>query len=193
MARVTADDADIHDAPIWLPGEWTVDDLESTPDDGRRYELFDGRMVVSPIPINLHQLALRAIFRLLDGACPPDLEVWFAPFEFRPTRKRSYQPDALVTRRVDVDLETPMDKAPLLAVEVLSKGSRKLDLQVKAEAYATNGVDLYWTFDPRKRHFIARRRRGLAYVEMATASGGQRIRLDEPFPVEICPAELVRV
>lgn len=32
----------------------TVDDLENTPEDGRRYELVDGRLDVSPAPKTLH-------------------------------------------------------------------------------------------------------------------------------------------
>jgi hypothetical protein len=39
-------------AEAWpKPGEpFTVDDLERMPDDGRRYELIDGMLIVSPAP-----------------------------------------------------------------------------------------------------------------------------------------------
>jgi Uma2 family endonuclease len=191
MSLVTADAADVHDEPVWMLGDFTIDDLEHTPDDGKRYEIFDGKMVMSPAPIIPHQIAVRAIFRILDRACPPDLEVWFAPLDFQPTRRRSYQPDVMVSRRADRLSEKALREPPVLAVEVLSKGSRKLDLDVKPQAYATSGIDLYWTFDPRKLHFVARRRRGVEYVEVARATGEQRIRLDEPYSVEICPAEII--
>jgi hypothetical protein len=36
----------------------TYTDLESWPDDGRRYELYDGAVYVCPAPTNRHQLAL---------------------------------------------------------------------------------------------------------------------------------------
>ena len=99
MSVVTADDADVHDEAVWLLGDFTTDDIEHTPEgDGKRYELFDGKMVVSPAPFKPHQRATRAIWRLLDRACPPDLEVWFAPLDFRPTRERSFQPDVMVAR-----------------------------------------------------------------------------------------------
>jgi Uma2 family endonuclease len=191
MRVVTADDADLRDEPVWVLGDFTTDDLEHTPYDGQRYEIFDGKMVVSPAPRSPHQRALRAIFRVLDRACPPDLEVYFAPLDFQPTRNRSYQPDVMVTRRADFETETPVRIPPLLAVEVVSRGSRKLDLELKPQAYATSGIDLYWTFDPRRLLFVARRRRGVEYVEVAEATGEQRIRIDEPYPVEICPAEII--
>jgi len=33
-----------------LAGEFTVEDLERMPEDGRRYELLDGILLVSPVP-----------------------------------------------------------------------------------------------------------------------------------------------
>lgn len=36
-------------------GAWTLDDLAQLPDDGRRYEIIDGRLLVSPPPSNYHQ------------------------------------------------------------------------------------------------------------------------------------------
>lgn len=191
MTVVTADDAEVHDVPVWMLGDHTVDDLEHTPDDGKRYEIFDGKMVMSPAPTRPHQRATRAIWRLLDRACPPDLEVWFAPVDFQPTRRRSYQPDVMVTRRADPLPEKALQEPPVLAVEVVSRGSRKLDLEVKPQAYATSGIHLCWTFDPQKLHFVARRRQGVEYVTVAEATGEDRIRLDQPYPVEICPAEII--
>ncbi|MGI8678644.1 MAG: Uma2 family endonuclease [Jatrophihabitans sp.] len=52
---------------------FTKTDLETMPDDGRRYELIDGVLIVSPSPIPLHQRVIKRLSRLLDGACPRDL------------------------------------------------------------------------------------------------------------------------
>ena len=38
--------------------EWTVADLENTPDDGLRYELVDGVLLVSAAPSQVHQIVL---------------------------------------------------------------------------------------------------------------------------------------
>jgi Uma2 family endonuclease len=173
-------------------GQWTVDDLKRLPDDGRRYELYDGVLVVSPSPVAPHQRASRAIFRLLDRACPPELEVFYAPFDFQPTDTRSFQPDVLVVRRHDVEDDKPLHKPLMLAVEVLSPSTRSLDQIFKREMYASSGVDLFWIFDPKQVEFVAYERDGERYMETARATGEERLTLDRPYPVEICPAEIVK-
>ncbi|MGH3995877.1 MAG: hypothetical protein ACRDTJ_00250 [Pseudonocardiaceae bacterium] len=57
----------------------------STPDDGRRYELIDGELLVSPTPGLRHQTIAYQVHRLLDDACPDDLYVIVAPLPCRPT------------------------------------------------------------------------------------------------------------
>jgi Uma2 family endonuclease len=52
---------------------FTVDDLDQTPDDGRRYELVDGVLIVSPAPTVPHQVVLSELAVQLHHACPPDL------------------------------------------------------------------------------------------------------------------------
>jgi Uma2 family endonuclease len=49
----------------------TVEDLDLLPDDGNRYELDDGMLVVSPSPANIHQLVASRLQTLLDNSCPP--------------------------------------------------------------------------------------------------------------------------
>jgi Uma2 family endonuclease len=81
---------------------FTVDDLESMPDDGHRYELIDGVLLVSPVPSLAHQEAAGMLYVLLRSACPPDLHVVIAPFEWRPSDATGIQPDVLVARRADL-------------------------------------------------------------------------------------------
>src|SRR6266568_4957196 len=56
-------------------GPLTVADLERTPDDGRRYELVDGVLTVSPAPLIPHQVVLLELAVTLRSACPEDLEL----------------------------------------------------------------------------------------------------------------------
>jgi len=52
---------------------FTVAELDRMPDDGRRYELLDGVLVVSPRPTTVRQFVMMRLANLLDDACPEDL------------------------------------------------------------------------------------------------------------------------
>jgi len=80
----------------------------------------------------------------------------------------------------------------VLNVEILSKGSRSLDRVFKREMYATSGVDNYWIFDPQVPEFVALAREGERYVEVARVKGDERIAIERPYPVEICPAKIAK-
>ena len=96
----------------------TRDDLESMPDDGHRYELIDGSLIVTPAPSVDHQRVLAALHLLLHAACPPDLEVLFAPVDVALAEDTVMQPDLLVARRRDLT-QRDLPRAPALAVEVI--------------------------------------------------------------------------
>jgi Uma2 family endonuclease len=179
--------------PLLPHREWTVDDLADLPDDGLRYELFDGVLVVSPSPFKPHQRAVRGLYALLRDACPPELEVFFAPLDFQPNRVRSFQPDVLVVRRDDGS-DTKVFQAPVLAVEVLSKTGRSIDLIFKRAMYASSGVAHYWVFDPTpgadKAEFTAMELVDGVYRDVAHAVGEETVRVERPYPVEVCPATI---
>jgi Putative restriction endonuclease len=59
----------------------TRSDLEQMPDDGHRYELVDGTLIVTPAPSPRHQRAVARLHLLLSRGCPADLEVLFAPLD----------------------------------------------------------------------------------------------------------------
>lgn len=170
--------------------EWTVDDLAQLPDDGLRYELADGVLLVSAAPSNLHQIVLAELFVLLRAACPADHRVLFAPTDYQPTRRRSFQPDLLVVARSAVGataITTPL----LLAVEVLSPSTRSVDLLLKRGMYEEGGVQAYWVLDPLVPSVQAWSLVDGAYVEAGSASGEERLVLTHPFAVEIVPAALL--
>src|SRR3954469_8788645 len=98
-------------------------DLERMPDDGHRYELVDGTLVVTPAPSPRHQIVLARLHRLLADACPADLLVLFAPLDVTLDDSTVLQPDLLVSSAADfTDRDLPV--APLLALEVLSPSTR---------------------------------------------------------------------
>lgn len=170
--------------------EWTVADLAALPDDGLQYELADGVLLVSPAPRPRHQVVLGELHLVLRAACPPDLQVLFAPVDFQPTLRRSLQPDLLVVRRSDVG-EKNIVAPLLLAVEVLSPSTRAKDLLLKRGLYEDSGVASYWTVDPDEPSVTALQLRDGRYVEAGRAGPGQVLELDLPFPVRLSPEALL--
>lgn len=114
-------------------------DLETMPDDGHRYELLDGVLLVSPAPRRSHQRAVRGLFRVLDQACPEELELLFAPFDVVLADDTVLEPDLLVAPRSQFT-ERDLPGPPLLAVEVLSASTRRIDLLLKRDRLQSAGV-----------------------------------------------------
>lgn len=185
--------------PTGLPRRpLTVADLEGMPDDGHRYELLDGVLIVSPAPAMGHQLAVGRLFALFEAVAPPGLAVLPAPFAVRPQgreplyrQQTELQPDVVVAPSADfTDRELP--GAPLIAVEVLSPSTRLMDLNLKRAAYERMGTPSYWVVDPDApsvRVFEADA--GGAYRQVAEAVGEALLELDRPFAVRLRPADLV--
>ena len=169
----------------------TRDDLDTMPDDGHRYELVDGTLLVSPSPTLRHQLAVKRLLRLLDDASPAELTSLPAPFDVVLSDGTVFLPDVLVARQADLtarDLPAP----PVLAVEVLSPSTRSIDQVLKYARYAEAGVDHYWIVDPDEPSLTAYRLRpnGL-YEQVAHVIGDEPYQPAEPFPVVIISSALV--
>ena len=171
-------------------GDWTVDDLALLPDDGLQYELADGVLLVSPAPRPVHQRASSRLYLALVTACPPELEVFYAPLDFQPTRRRSLQPDLLVVRREDVG-ETAIERPLLLAVEVLSPATRSKDLILKRGLYAESGVASYWVVDLDVPSITAWTLRGGRYDDEVVAIGDAPFVAAAPYDVRLVPSSLV--
>lgn len=170
--------------------EFTRADLEGMPDDGRRYELIDGSLIVTPAPRIGHQRAVGDLYVLLRAHCPPDLEVILAPFDVALATDTIVQPDLLVARRSDfTDRDLPV--APLLALEVLSPSTRHIDLGLKRARYETAGTASYWVFDPGEPSLTVWELREGRYVEASRASGDQVCDVSQPYPMRLVPSELV--
>lgn len=170
---------------------WTVADLELLPDDGLRYELVDGTLLVSAAPSKLHQRAVGNLYVLLRAGCPPGLEVFLAPTDYQPTSTRSLQPDLLVVRRDDPGLRavtTPLS----LAVEVLSPSSRSVDLVLKLELYRQAGVQSYWVVDPLGPSADVWQLAGGQYGEPLRVTGEDTLDVTLPYALVLRPADLLR-
>jgi len=169
---------------------FTVADLETMPDDGRRYELIDGVLIVSPAPVPHHQIAVTNLLIALHEQAPDQLRVLPAPLDVVLADDTSVEPDVLVARKSDFGPKN-LPGAPLLAVEVLSPSSRRIDRMLKFSRYAEAGIASYWIVDPDERRLLAFELVGSDYQEVADVRGNEEWTAQLPFPVTIRPADLV--
>ena len=171
---------------------FTVDDLEGMPDDGNRYELIDGMLLVTPAPGWEHQEMGLTLYVQLRALCPPDLRALAAPFAVQTAVDSEVQPDVIVARYVDF---TPrnLPVAPLLAVEVLSHSTRLKDRSLKKAHYERVGVVAYWLLDPTEPGALTAFEldAGGAYRQVAHVEGDAEFVAGRPFPVTVVPAQML--
>jgi len=171
----------------------TVADLDDTPDDGLRYELDDGVLVVSPAPIVIHQLVLQGMQMALGAACPDDFFVLPGPgVEMSEVQYRI--PDLAVARAGTVTASAKsVTRPPELVIEIASPSTARYDRNRKKAVYAEFGIPAYWIVDPDpdRPSITEFRLSDGAYREAVTATGPDPFVADFPFPVQIVPAELV--
>ena len=167
-------------------GDWTVDDLDALPDDGLQYELADGVLLVTPGPVLRHQSVIGELYLTLRQACPSGLQVFVAPLDFRPTNRRSLQPDLLVVPRQDMGAKN-ITQPLLLAVEVLSPSTRSKDLLLKRGLYEDSRVRSYWIVDPDEPSVTVLELVDGRYEEVGRAVGAETLRVGLPFPVVLQP------
>lgn len=135
----------------------TITDLDALPDDGNRYELFEGELFVSPAPGLSHQRVLgnlHAILRVYLDQNPIG-EIVLTPGvifdEFN-----SAIPDAVFSthqRLREIISGERIVKAPELVIEIVSPGKEnaRRDREVKRQVYGKHGVKEYWIADPLNR------------------------------------------
>jgi len=119
----------------------TYADLQITPDDGRRYELVRGTLLVTPSPRPRHQRISRRLTRLLEDYFTGigRGEIFVAPTDVILTDEDVFVPDLLVVGDPSHVTERAIESPPLLVVEILSPSTRKQDRGIKAERYAELG------------------------------------------------------
>ena len=176
--------------PDHIDGEWTVDDLETLPDDGLRYELLDGTLIVSPAPVPRHQRAIVRLVLLLSAACPADHEVFVAPLDWQPDRRTSLEPDLLVVRKDRIG-EKNITQTPAIVIEVLSPGTARIDKMLKFSRSQEGGIEQYWIVDPRVPSIEVYQLTDGAYQLVAQGSGAAAVTVAGPLTATVVPQELV--
>ena len=149
----------------------TFAELQEWPDDGRRYELYDGEVIVVPSPFPRHQRVAYHIGNVLGeyerrvGGL-----VFSVPIDIVFSEHNVVQPDVVFfrkERRHVIDMMDATRAAPDLAVEVLSRSTEARDRGRKMQLLARFGVPEYWIVDPVKNTFEIYLLRGSAYERVA--------------------------
>lgn len=145
---------------------YTVAELDDFPDDGNRYELLDGILMVTPSPGSPHQgIATRLSIRLgLALELSGHVHIYTSGVVTLPPHTQ-LQPDLLVVpARLPIGAPWVDMTDHWLAVEVLSRSSRRYDRDFKRDAYLDLGVREVWLVDTRDRSMEVCRRRGTGDV-----------------------------
>ena len=135
----------------WAGRQLTLADWEAVPHDEQfRLELVEGVLSIMQRPLSLHQRAVVRLASRLDEQVPPDLTAMVeldVVVAERPLTIRI--PDLVVTREAVIERNLPRITAGyvLLAVEILSDGTRKVDRILKFAEYAEAGIRQYWIVD----------------------------------------------
>jgi Uma2 family endonuclease len=165
-------------------------DLEQVPDDGHRYELIDGALVVTPAPSPRHQFVIGRLYIALLATCPPGLRVAFAPLDVALADDTVLQPDLLVARDADFT-QRDLPVAPLLAVEVISPSTRRIDWMLKRSRFEAARCPAYWVIDPEEPSLTAWDLQGDEYTQVAHVVGDQEYAAATPYAVAISPSGLL--
>lgn len=128
---------------------YTVDEVLAFPDDGNRYELVDGELLVTPAPGTVHQVILSRLHVALALYLKdqPEHTVLFSPADITWDEEKLVQPDLFVIPAGEVSTSWKSVKTLLLAAEVVSPSSARGDRLVKRPLYQRQGVQTYWIVD----------------------------------------------
>ncbi|PIG91294.1 Uma2 family endonuclease [Gloeocapsopsis sp. IPPAS B-1203] len=154
---------------------WTTADIDLFPDDGNRYEIVDGELLVSKAPHWKHQeICVKIGTQLELWSSKNNLgKVAFAPGIIF-TEADNVIPDVVwaSNQRLAAILDDAghLTDAPELVIEVLSPGElqEKRDRQLKLKLYSVQGVQEYWIIDPQKQQVEIYRRENAVLKLAAT-------------------------
>jgi Uma2 family endonuclease len=130
----------------------TYDDFCLLPEDGKRREIIEGELFVTPSPLTLHQrIVMRLSISLGHFVESRQLgELFAAPFDVVFSDFDVVEPDLLYISKARAGFLTNknVQGAPDLIVEVLSESTARMDRSVKLKLYGKHGVQEYWMIDP---------------------------------------------
>jgi Uma2 family endonuclease len=171
------------------PGQvFTYTDLEEVPDDGNRYELSYGTLIVTPAPNTRHQAIMVSVAAFLHQHKPSGLRV-LAEAELVVGADLVKRPDVQVVDEHLVGGQSVVG-TPLLVVEIHSPATRVLDLTEKRLVYAEAQVPAYWLIDPDAMTLTILELAGGSYVQRGVLTGDMQLAVSLPFTMTVLAASI---
>jgi Uma2 family endonuclease len=172
----------------------TYKDYEVLPADGRRYELHEGELSVTPAPSPRHQRVSGNLNEILRHHVKARGlgEIFYAPIDCILGETTIVQPDLvyLDTTRLSLVSGRGIEGPPTLVVEILSPATTLIDRSTKLQLYARYGVPYYWIVDPEARTIEAYSLAEGGSQLTVRAAGAEAVSLP-PFPdLAFIPAAL---
>jgi len=120
-------------------------------DDGYRYELINGELIMVPGPSKFHQKSggdlYVSLYLFITGNNLG--EIYYAPYDVILDENNTVQPDILFISNENSlnNQDKALYGAPDLVVEIISPSSVIYDRNIKKELYEKYGVKEYWLVD----------------------------------------------
>jgi Uma2 family endonuclease len=173
-------------------GAWTYEAYAALPDDGHRYEIVQGVLIMSPAPSPEHQSVVGEIYSCLRERIQLTGRglVYMGPLDVELSEHDLFQPDVLVVLNEHRHRfqKNHFVGAPDLAVEIISPSSTTYDRLTKYEMYRQAGVPEYWLVNPIRRTIQVFVLEGKQYRSLGIFTGQQTLR-SQLVPAEDVPAE----
>jgi Uma2 family endonuclease len=175
---------------MWTPdpvmqryASFTVEHVLALPPDAPRVELRDGVMIVVPSPTGRHQkINIRLASWLMQHA--PDAYETLAAVGVALSFKDTLEPDVVLLKRpVRLDQHLYDVEQVVLAVEIVSPGTKRRDRLEKPAEYAAAGVRHYWRIEQDPVHVFAYDLVDGAY--RLVADSNVELVLTEPFTITL--------
>jgi len=132
------------------PTYYTAEMVRALPDDGQRYELVWGELLVSPSPRGRHQRVVGRLFLKIAPYCSAigTCEAWLSPADISWGDDTLVQPDIFVvpTHESEAGDWTAMQHL-MLVVEVLSPSTARHDRFAKRALYQHQNIPVVWLVD----------------------------------------------
>lgn len=157
------------------PTRLNYSDFCALPDDGRRYEILDGNLYMSPSPQTSHQRVLRQLGYCLHAHVEKHElgEVFLAPYDVVLGDNDIVEPDIIFVGHANREIiqKENIRGIPDLVVEILSPTRPTFDTLDKRNVYARCGVPYYWLVDPQHQRLTELQLAEKAYNVLAELTG----------------------